>query len=87
MPPRVDAVLQGLGFDPDETRQRPLEDLSGTFRLADGSGARTSTEDHGARSRDDRGLPRLAGESLPQESSLRLGVSGAQEVRGRRGLK
>ncbi len=30
--PRVDAVLHGLGFDPDEARTRPLERLSGGER-------------------------------------------------------
>ena len=29
---RVDAVLHGLGFDPDEARQRPVESLSGGER-------------------------------------------------------
>jgi ATP-binding cassette subfamily F protein 3 len=30
--PRVDAVLHGLGFDPEEARHRPLEQLSGGER-------------------------------------------------------
>jgi ATP-binding cassette subfamily F protein 3 len=30
--PRVDAVLHGLGFDPDESRRRPLPQLSGGER-------------------------------------------------------
>ena len=30
--PRVDAVLQGLGFDPDERAQQPLDQLSGGER-------------------------------------------------------
>jgi ATP-binding cassette, subfamily F, member 3 len=30
--PRIDAVLHGLGFDPDEARRRPLDGLSGGER-------------------------------------------------------